>query len=241
MLKRLGIRMFAYDGRPADMAHFDQEVAALRQNGITLQAFWLRVGLNPETEEQVGSVLSLLKRYEVKTQLWCSLSTSRDFQSSSEEERFTRAVRAVRYVAEESGKIGCSVGLYGSGGWAGEPENQLELLKRISMKNVGIVYNFEHGYSYMDRFTSFFPRLVPYLMAVNLSGMRTGDPQLLPVGAGDRDAAMLKGIRDSGYHGPIGIINTDRKADAEVGLKANIDGLRRILREIGDDEALKTY
>jgi len=241
MLSRLGITMFVYDGRAADMARFDQEVAALKRHGIAFQGFWLRVGLNPETDEQVGNVLSLLKRYAVKTQLWCALAASKEFQSLAEEEKFTRAVRALRYVAEEADKIGCAVGLYGSGAWAGEPENQLELLKRISRKNVGIVYNFEHGYSHMDRFTSFFPKLVPYLMAVNLSGMRTGDPQLLPVGAGDRDAAMLKCIRDSGYRGPIGILNTDRKADAEVGLKANIDGLKRILREIGDDEALKTY
>ena len=241
MLKRLGITMFVYDGRPADMANFDKEVAALRQNGVTFQGFWLRVGLNPETDEQVGNVLALLKQYAVKTQLWCALAAPRDFQTLAEEEKFARAARALRYVAEEADKIGCAVGLYGSGAWAGEPDNQLELLKRISRKNVGIVYNFEHGYSHMDRFTSFFPKLVPYLMAVNLSGMRTGDPHLLPVGAGDRDAAMLKCIRDSGYRGPIGILNTDRKADAEVGLRANIEGLKRILREIGDEEALKTY
>ena len=52
--------------------------------------------------------------------------------TKSEEERLAR-VKAeadrIRPIAEEAAKIGCKVGLYNHGGWFGEPENQIAIIK----------------------------------------------------------------------------------------------------------------
>jgi hypothetical protein len=52
---------------------------------------------------------------------------------------------------------------------------------------------------------------------------------------------MLTVIRDSGYSGPIGIMNHDENRDAEVGLRLNMEGLKKMLREMNDQAALGSY
>ena len=37
----------------------------------------------------------------------------------------------LRPLAEEAGKIGCSLALYNHGGWFGEPENQIAIIERL--------------------------------------------------------------------------------------------------------------
>ena len=109
------------------------------------------------------------------------------------------------------------------------------------MPNVGLVYNFHHGHEQMARFPEFFPKMLPHLLAVNINGMRKDGPMILTVGEGDRELEMLKLVRSSGYKGPIGILNHMEERDAEVGLKANMAGLQKMLRAMGDEAALKTY
>jgi sugar phosphate isomerase/epimerase len=75
----------------------------------------------------------------------------------------------------------------------------------------------------------------PYLMALNLNGMTArGDEQgkkILVLGQGDLDLGLLRTIRDSGWTGPVGILNhTDE--DAGTRLKANLDGLERLRAEL---------
>jgi sugar phosphate isomerase/epimerase len=147
----------------------------------------------------------------------------------------------MHYLAEQTRNIACSLALYGNGGWTGDPENQLRLVQQAKLRGVGIVYNFEHAHDHLDRFHAVYPKLVPYLRATNLSGIRKDGPELLAIGQGDLELSMLRTVRDSGFRGPIGIINTDRKGDAEAGLKLNIEGLKRLLQQLGDTKALQTY
>jgi hypothetical protein len=52
----------------------------------------------------------------------------------------------------------------------------------------------------------------------------TSGRKILPIGQGDLDLSLLKTIRDSGYAGPIGVLNhTDE--DAEARLLDNLEGL----------------
>ena len=87
----------------------------------------------------------------------------------------------------------------------------------------------------------YFSKLVPHLWAVILNGMQAGGPDFITVGDGDSDLGMLKVIRDSGYSGAIGIMNHDESRDAEVGLRLNMEGLKKMLREMNDQAALGTY
>jgi len=241
MLKRLGITRLAYDWRDKDIPTFDQEIDALKEHGIKLQAFWLTSGLEPEKEKNVSTVLNLLKRRQLKTQIWYLLEPPEKFDLLGQEEKVAQAARSAQYLAGEAAKIGCSVGLYNHGGWFGEPENQLAILQKAGRKNLGMIYSFHHGREQMDRFAEFFPKILPHLMAVNLDGMTKDAPMILNLGEGDRELEMLRIVRDSGYQGPIGILNHREDRDAEVGLRQNMEGLKKLLHELGDEAALKTY
>jgi sugar phosphate isomerase/epimerase len=241
MLNRLGITKLAYDWREQHIPTFDQEIDALRQYRIKLQAFWLTSGPNPENDKNVGLVLDLLRRRNVKTQIWYLFTPPRDFDSSSQEQKLDTAANAVRYIAEKAGKINCSVGLYNHGGWFGEPENQLAILNRLKMRNVGLVYNFNHAEYQMDSFPEFFPKIQPHLIALNLAGLDKQHHKVVAIGEGDSELDMIRIIHKSSYRGPIGIINENTDPDAEAGLRKNMEGLKKILNILGDEQAAKTY
>ena len=53
----------------------------------------------------------------------------------------------------------------------------------------------------------------------------------MPLGQGDLDLKLLRIIRDSGWHGPLGILNhTDE--DAEARLQDNLDGLDWLVAQL---------
>jgi len=247
MLKRLGIQRLAIDWRSKDVPRFDDEIRTLQENKITIQAFWLRGDMYPEKKAPSSEdgdlelVLATLRRNHVKTQIWDPFDANEEFMALPEVERLRRATEAVRYVAAQAKEIGCSVAIYAHGGWMGEPETELKIVEQVGMDNVGIVYDYEHARPQMDRFPEFFPKLVPHLWGVILNGMQQGGPDFITVGEGDRDLGMLKVIRDSGYRGPIGIMNHDENRDAEVGLRLNMEGLKKMLRQMDDQAALQTY
>lgn len=242
MLNRLGITKLAYDWRDEHIPTFDAELDALKKHGITLQAFWLNSGSNPENDKKFAAILDVLKRHQVKTQIWCMISNVKGLEAMTQEEKIKTVAKPLRYIAEKAAEIGCTVGLYNHGGWFGEPENQLALINYLHRPNIGIVYNFHHAEADLDRFPVFFPKLVPHLLAVNLAGLKTGNPvTVVPIGQGDAELAMMRIVRKSAYNGPIGIINENTAPDAEVGLRMNMDGLKQELRAMGDSTALKTY
>jgi putative heme-binding domain-containing protein len=235
MLERLGFKHFAYDWRAEHVPSFDAEVEALKRHGVTLDAFWAPGELNRDSR----IILDLLKRHEVKADLWVVLDLGADRVTGAEQERRLGAAMAkLLPLAEEAGKIGCSLALYNHGGWFGEPENQIaiiERLKRQGVTNVGIVYNLHHGHDHLARFPLLLLKMKPYLRAINLNGV---DPQgdkagrkILPLGQGSLDLELLRVIQSSGYRGPIGILgHTDD--DAEARLRDNLDGLDWLVRQL---------
>jgi hypothetical protein len=107
---------------------------------------------------------------------------------------------------------------------------------RLAMDHVGIVYNFHHGQGHIGRFPELMPLLKPYLLAVNLNGM-TLDPsgpgeQIRDIGSGDRELSMIKKVVQSGWRGPIGILNHRPNEDSEAVLRRNILGLERLVRSL---------
>jgi hypothetical protein len=128
--------------------------------------------------------------------------------------------------------------LYNHGNWFGEPENQLaivESLRQAGHTNVGLVYNLHHGHDHLDRFAALMSQMKPRLLALNLNGMTKGGDQhgrkIMPLGQGDLDLALLRIIEQSGWRGPIGILNhTDE--DAEARLLDNLDGLEWLIQQM---------
>lgn len=242
MLHDLGIKKLAYDWREEHIPTFDQELQALNKYNIKLEAFWMMSDKNPKGNAHIEAIFDFLERNKVKTQIWLLMGEWEGFAGLSQAGKVQAMTTPIRYIAERAAKIGCEVALYNHGGWFGEPENQLEIIEHLNLKNVGIVYNFHHARLHHERFPTFFPKIKPHLMALNIAGLKTGvTDRFFRVGQGDVEQEMIRLVWKSGYQGTIGIINHDMDEDAAVGLQTELDGLKRILSEIGDTKALKTY
>ncbi len=225
MLTRMGIYQLAYDWRAEHIATFDEELETLKRWNIRLSAFWFPAALNDEAR----AILDVLKRHELKTELWVSLNGGAiDCSPEEQQQRVQDHVAALRPIAEAAAAIGCRVGLYNHGNWFGEPENQIAILQALDAPNVGIVYNLHHGHGHVDRFPALLAAMRPYLYCVNLNGMtRDGEAKgqkILSLGKGELDLTLLRTLRDSGYQGPIGILGHTMD-DVEEVLLDNLDGL----------------
>jgi len=236
MLGRLGISKYAYDYRAQHIPSFDAEMQAIKSHGIELTAWWFPKTLNQEAK----TILDVLRRHKVKTQLWVTGSGDPTRSPEEQKARVTAEADRIRPIALAAAEIGCDVGLYNHGGWFGEPENQIEIIKQLDLPNVGIVYNQHHGHDHIDRFPELLKAMKPYLYAINLNGMvRVGDvpeQKIVPLGQGEYDLQLLKTIRDSGYSGPIGILNHTQQ-DAELRLLDNLEGLEWLLSQIDGNES----
>ncbi len=234
MLERLGFKLFAYDYRAEHIPTFDAEMEALERHHVRLLAWWFPDTLNDEAK----LILDVLKRHDLRAQLWVTGGGEPTKTTAEQRARVVAEVARLRPIADEAAKLGCPVALYNHGGWFGEPENQLEIIASLGgqgVTNVGLVYNLHHGHDHLDRFETLLRQMKPHLLALNLNGMvRDGEKsgkKIVPLGQGDLDLRLLKIIRDSGWRGPIGILNhTDE--DAETRLQENLNGLDRLVRQL---------
>jgi len=231
MLQELGITRLAYDYRAEHIPTFEREIVALKKHDIELFAWWFPTVLNDEAQ----LILQTLKKNDVHPQLWV-MGGGDPKMSSEESEKFATAeATRIRSIAQAADAIGCKVGLYNHGGWFGQPENQVELIRRVNMPNVGIVFNLHHAHDQLDRLPAILKLIKPHLLAININGMQTDGERIgkkiLPIGTGDRDLEVLKEIAKSGYEGPIGILNhTDE--DARTRLQVNLVGLEKLVSKL---------
>lgn len=242
MLSKLGINKLAYDWREKHVPSFDDELNALKKHNITLQSFWYYSGPNPENDKNFETIIELLKRHKVKTQIWTMITGIKDLDRMTQQQKIEAVSKPVKYIADKAAEAGSTVGLYNHGGWFGEPENELAIIEYLKLPNLGMVYNFSHSEEQIHRFPEFYPKILPYLYAINLTGLQGGIPaKVVPVGKGNIEYKMMKIIEQSAYSGPIGIINEDFAPDAEDGLKMNMEGLKKYLKDNNNKAALATY
>ena len=232
MLLRLGIRKLAYDWRGEHVPTFEDEILQCQKHEIEYFAFW---GSHPE-------IFPLLAKHRQKPQFWITVPSP----AGSQEERVAAAAKQLSAMAEKTRDVGCQLGLYNHGGWGGEPRNMVAVVERLRAEgqndHVGIIYNLHHGHDHIQDFAEVLALMKPYLLCLNLNGMNDGaKPKILPVGAGQHDRPMIEAVKSSGYAGPIGILDHRSDMDAEVALRQNLDGLKKLLEQIGDAAALKTY
>lgn len=242
MLNELGINKLAYDWREKHIPEFDEEILQLKKHNITLQAFWYACGPNPQDDKNFSIIIDFFKRHNIKTQLWSMFVPGPGFDALSQQAKIETTAKTVGFVADKLNEVGCTLGLYNHGGWTSEPENQLAVINYLKKSNIGIVYNFSHSEEQIQRFPEFYPAIKSHLLAINLTGLKGGHPaEVVAVGQGNIEAPMMKIIWKSGYKGPIGIINENFAPDAKDGLLLNIEGLKKILKEMNNKKALSTY
>ena len=236
MLKELGFKRFAYDYRAEHVPTFEREIVALKENGVELSAWWFPMSLN----EEAKMILALCEKHNVHPQLWVMGGGNPNMNAAEAEVFALQESKRIREIAIAAQKVGCKVGLYNHGGWFGKPENQIELIRKIDMPNVGIIFNLHHAHDELDRLPAILELIKPHLLVLNINGMQTdGERQgkkILPIGKGDRDKEVLKTISASGYSGPIGILNhTDE--DARKRLEENLAGLETLVAELSAKKA----
>jgi len=222
MVKRLGFTKVAYDWRNAHVPTFEEEILQYRKHGLEYFAFW-------GTHEKA---FVLFAKYDLHPQIWQTLPSP---NAATQEERVAAAVTQILPLVERTAQLKCKLGLYNHGGWGGEPENLVAVCKRLRERHkadhVGIVYNLHHGHGHIKDFAQALAEMKPYLLCLNLNGMNTAGPQILPLGSGEQDVPLLKTIRDSGYRGPLGIIG-HTSDDVELRLRDNLDGLDWIVPQL---------
>jgi len=225
MLEKLGLKHYAYDWRPEHVATFEQEWDAITKHGIALDAFWT-------TPPDLQKLLEGFEKRGLKPSLWVMVNAPADLD---QEAKVKHAAKSLRPLAETAAKAGCRVSIYNHGGWGGEPENMVAVCKELNVTNVGIVYNQHHGHDHLPRFREALTQMLPHLHFLNLNGMTAeGDrkgKKILVIGQGDLDVELAKTICESGYKGPIGILNHTGH-DAEARLLDNLEGLEWVVGEL---------
>lgn len=235
MLSGLGIRRLAYDWREEHIPTFDAEVEAMKRRGIEMTAWWFPGALDATARE----ILAVIRRHKITPQLWV-MGGGGPVKDAAEQQAQVMAQAAnFRPLAQAAAEVGCKVALYNHGGWFGEPENQVAIirqLRREGLDNVGIVYNFHHGHGHLGRFPELLKLMQPWLLAVNLNGMVPGgDAQgqkILPPGKGTAELEMMRILQQSGWTGPVGIIDHLPETDSELTLGENLTGLEWLRREL---------
>jgi sugar phosphate isomerase/epimerase len=228
MLEGLGVKHFAYDWRAEHIQTFEAEIDACRKHDIEITAWWFPTTLDKDAQ----TILDVLKKKNLKTQLWVMGGGEPTKSPEEQAKRIEREVARLRPIVDAAAAIGCRVGLYNHGGWFGEPENQLAIIKALHTPNVGIVYNFHHGHDHIERFPEVLAKMKPHLYCINVNGMvkdgeRAGK-KILTIGEGDRELAMLKQVQESGWRGLIGIIDHRPETDSEETLRGNLAGLEKL-------------
>lgn len=233
MLDRLGIKSVAYDWRQEHVPTFEREILAYKRHGLDYFAFW---SWHPE-------MAPLIEKHGIRPQIWSTVPSPK---AETQEGKVEAAGKALLPLVEQAGKLGCQFGLYNHGGWGGEPENLVAVCQWLrengGADHVGIVYNFHHGHEHIADFAECLDAMKPYLLCLNLNGMNDGaKPKIVRLGKGQHEKAMMGTILKSGYKGPIGILGHTSGEDVEVVLRENLEGMKRLVEELGDTAALGTY
>ena len=232
MLNRLGIKKVAYDWRERHIPTFEEEIIQYKEHGLEYFAFW----------SWHDDMAALVKKHGITPQFWIMIP---DPAGQTYEDKVRSAGQGLLAIAAEAKELGCKIGVYNHGGWGGEPKNMAAvchwLINNTEVDNVGIVYNQHHGHGHIEDFEESLAVMKPYLLCLNLNGMNTGGFEIVPLGQGRHDLRLMKIIADSGYSGPIGILDHRDELDAEQSLKENLDGMKILLARMQETEALKTY
>ena len=234
MLQKLGFTKFAYDWRAEHLPTFDREVVELKKRNIELTAVWFPAVLNADAKV----LLAVIAKHTLTPQLWVMIPEP---AGAVESEKVAAVATALTPIVEAAAKLGCRVSLYNHGGWAGEPETMVAVVKALGKPHVGIVYNLHHGHDHLRRIPAELKRMLPHLHAINLNGThadgdRTGR-KIEVLGEGPEDLPLLRAIGASGYRGPFGILgHTDD--DAEARLADNLAGLARMRAMLAGTPAL---
>lgn len=231
MIVDLGLNRSAYAWRKEHIPEFEQEIEAYKAAGIEYLAFF---NWQPSME-------ALIRKHGIKPQIWHYMQENPE---GTQQEKVAAIAERLKPHVDKTRELGLKFALYNHRGWTGEPANMVAVIEHIrktqpNSDHVGIVYNFHHGHGDIHDFASRFKLMLPHLYCVNLNGMvdadqvneKTMENKILTLGTGQYEKDMIRTVIESGYSGPIGVINHRDELDAQAALRDNIDGLEKLLSE----------
>lgn len=238
MLKELGITRYAYDWRTRHLPDMAHELELAKENNIDVIAVWVWIDANYDQPGKLSDdnekVFQTINNAGLNTQIWVGFHNN-NFEGKNEAEKLNRGVEMIKYINKKAQESGSRMALYNHGGWSGEPENQVKIIKAIPDADIGIIYNFHHGHEHIDRFKEVIQTVKPYLWAVNLNGMKKDGPKILPIGKGNKEGEMFSLVIDSGFNGPFGVLGHVEDADVKQVLRRNIEGLMEMVEEVNGE------
>ena len=242
LLNELGFNRMAWDWRTEHLPLFAEEISVLRDNNIDLTAVWFWLDNRSSTGllDHHEHILKTIAEEGAETTLWVSFDND-FFEGITDEEKVKKGAEVIGLIRTRAAESGTRVALYNHGDWFGEPENQIRIIEAIGTDDIGLVYNFHHGHHQIRNFPLLVEMMLPWLWTVNLNGMRQDGPKIMDIGKGDQEAGMMRILKESGFNGTIGIIGHTEDEDVRKPLMRNLDGLKQILVEMGDTDALATY
>jgi len=232
MLENLGFKKFAYDWREQHLSSFPEEVMALKTHGIELTSVWWWIDgqgdqlLNKNNQR----LLHYLDSLDISTDIWMSFADN-FFEGLDDSLKMAKAVEAIDQLNQLASGVDCRLMLYNHGAWFGDPRNQVEIIQKSGIENIGLVYNFHHAHEQVEDFPMLLEVMLPYLNTVNINGMNKQGLKILTVGAGNLEKEMLEVLAKSGFSGHVGIIGHLENEDVEVVLARNLEGLQKIISE----------
>ena len=212
MIKNLGFSQYAFGGRKKHVETMKEELNLAKAEGIEISAVWLYIN-NKDTLQNLKRanemVFESLKDTGLTTQIWIGIDAEY-FEGLIQPESLKKAQDMISYLSKRAQKVNCKIALYNHGGWFGEPENQLEIIKRLPKHDIGI------------------KKIQPFLWCVNLNGMKKGGPKIIPIGEGNLEKEMISLLVKLGYKGPFGVLGHVMNEDVELTLKKNLKGLQAL-------------
>lgn len=231
MIIDLGMKRSAYAWRQRHLPEFEREIEAYKKHGIEYFALF----------NWHDSMEPLIRKHGITPQIWHYMQFK---PTGSQEEKIAATALHVKPLVDKTRELGLKFVLYNHGGWTGEPANMVAVVEHIretqaDSDHVGIVYNFHHGHGDIAVFKSRFHAMLPYLLCVNVNGMvkpefvneKTLENKILTIGTGTHEQQMIKVVVESGYDGPIGVIDHREELDSEPALRDNMDGLQKLLQD----------
>ncbi|MDQ2624303.1 MAG: sugar phosphate isomerase/epimerase [Actinomycetota bacterium] len=253
MLAELGLRRLAWDWRPEHVDRFDEELDALAEHGIELTGVWVPAVV-PSDDDALGrldadvlKILDVLRDRGLATQLWTCTEFGppgpvEPLPAVEQRARVERTAVHLGPLAERASADGHTLALYNHLGWAGEPGNQLEVLRVLEgrgLARTGLVYQQHHGHAHVDGFAELLAQVRGSLVALGLNGMlpgaHWGDGKVHPNGHGPRDVELARTVAGSGWRGPISILGHTMD-DAAERLRDNLEGLDWVVARLREAE-----
>ena len=120
------------------------------------------------------SVFKAIKKSWIKNDTYGLVFNPDYFKDLDDAASVKKGAEMIYYLYQRCSDLGCKLALYNHGDWFGDPANQIKIIRTLGRYDIGLVYSFHHAHQQLKQFEKMAKMMEPYLVAVNLNGMKRG-------------------------------------------------------------------